>query len=184
MDLLSIVYQGIATDPWKHRRAGRVKQSNAGYVASVSQEQVGPHEDGILHSRWEPAQGDARTLPPSTNIRPVSSDRSRLPSMNGGVFHPVGDVAGEQLSGLLRLRASPPAVSAGFVARPRLGDRLTAAAGHPLTLVSAGPGYGKTLTLAWWSPLRGGPGPVAWLSVDQSDNDLQAFWSDVLGALV
>ncbi|HZM65281.1 MAG TPA: hypothetical protein VFC16_03150, partial [Nakamurella sp.] len=52
-----------------------------------------------------------------------------------------------------------------------------------MTLVSAGPGYGKTLTLASWSRLGAAAGPVAWLTVDESDNDLQAFWSDLLGAL-
>jgi LuxR family maltose regulon positive regulatory protein len=60
---------------------------------------------------------------------------------------------------------------------------LTEAAGHPVTLVSAGPGYGKTLTVAAWSQSAAPPGRVAWLSVDETDNDLQAFWSDVLGAL-
>ena len=89
----------------------------------------------------------------------------------------------EQFNGLHRLRASPPAVPSGFVDRPRLADRLTAAAGHPVTLVSAGPGYGKTLTVAAWSRSGAAPGRVAWLSVDETDNDLQAFWSDVLGAL-
>ena len=89
----------------------------------------------------------------------------------------------EQFSGLLRLRASPPRVSSGFVARPRLTGQLNAAVDHPVTLVSAGPGYGKTLTLASWSHGQGA-GRVAWLSVDQTDNDLRAFWNDVLGALV
>ena len=90
---------------------------------------------------------------------------------------------GGQVNGLLRLRASPPAVPPGFVDRPRLSDRLTEAAGHPVTLVSAGPGFGKTLTVAAWSRSGAAPGRVAWLSVDETDNDLQAFWSDVLGAL-
>jgi LuxR family maltose regulon positive regulatory protein len=52
-----------------------------------------------------------------------------------------------------------------------------------VTLVSAGPGYGKTLTLASWASLGSAPGAVAWLTLDETDNDLQAFWSDVLGAL-
>lgn len=90
---------------------------------------------------------------------------------------------GGQISGLLRLRASPPAVPPGFVDRPRLEERLTAAAALPVTLLSAGPGYGKTLTVASWAVRCDTPGRVAWLSVDDTDNDLQAFWSDVLGAL-
>ena len=89
----------------------------------------------------------------------------------------------EQISGLLRLRASPPMVSSGFVVRERLGERLTAAVDHPVTLISAGPGYGKTLTLASWSHLTSNSGRVAWLSIDETDNDVRAFWTDVLGAL-
>src|SRR4051794_13390071 len=98
--------------------------------------------------------------------------------------HRPGHPVNEQFSGLLRLRASPPTVSSGFVMRPRLVERLTAAVGHPMTLISAGPGYGKTLALASWSQLGVGPGPVAWLSIDETDNDVRGFWSDVLGALV
>ncbi len=88
-----------------------------------------------------------------------------------------------QFSGLFRLRASPPALPPGFVRRRRLAERLTAATQHPVTLVSAGPGYGKTLTVASWARDLADTAPVAWLSVDETDNELAAFWSDVLGAL-
>ena len=89
----------------------------------------------------------------------------------------------DQFVSLLRLRAAPPAVSPGFVRRAGLEDRLTAAAAHPVTLISAGPGDGKTMTLASWSRGDAVPGPVAWLALDETDNDLQTFWSDLLGAL-
>ena len=89
----------------------------------------------------------------------------------------------ERSIGFLRLRASPPAVPAGFVRRPRLEDRLTDGVAHPVTLVSAGPGYGKTLTLASWARPGVAPGVVAWLTIDETDNDPRAFWSDVLAAL-
>jgi LuxR family maltose regulon positive regulatory protein len=92
-------------------------------------------------------------------------------------------VVRDRFPSLFRLRASPPVVPAGFVRRPRLEERLTDGAVHPVTLVSAGPGYGKTLTLASWAGLGSAPGAVAWLTLDDTDNDLQAFWSDVLGAL-
>ena len=48
-------------------------------------------------------------------------------------------------------------------------------------MVSAGPGSGKTLTVAAW--LARFTGPQAWLTVDETDNDLRTFWSDVLAAL-
>ncbi len=87
----------------------------------------------------------------------------------------------DQVTALLRLRTAPPAVPPGFVLRPRLEDRLAAGSAGPVTLVSAGAGAGKTLTLAAWA--RHAPVPVTWLAVDDTDNDLQAFWSDLLGAL-
>src|SRR5690349_16835457 len=98
--------------------------------------------------------------------------------------HPPGGSSGDRFLDVLALRASPPAVPAGFVPRPRLTQRLAAGTAHPVTLVSAGPGYGKTLTVASWA--RGGNAPrtVVWLTVDETDNDLRAFWADVLGAFV
>ncbi len=89
----------------------------------------------------------------------------------------------EQFFDQLRLRALPPAVSAGFVRRPRLEDRLTAGTAHPVTLISAGPGYGKTLTVASWARKGRSAGALVWLTVDETDNNLPAFWADVLGAL-
>lgn len=69
-------------------------------------------------------------------------------------------VVSEQFSGLLRLRAAPPVVPPGFLPRPRLEGRLTAAVDHPVTLVSAGPGYGKTLSDHAWPQLRYSPPTV------------------------
>ena len=89
----------------------------------------------------------------------------------------------EPLTDLLRLRATPPAVPPGFLERPRLDHRLTAAGSGPLTLICAGPGHGKTLTLASWIEHRSCRN-VAWLSLDDTDNDPQAFWSDLLGVLI
>jgi len=83
---------------------------------------------------------------------------------------------------LLSLRTTPPAVPPGFLERPRLDEQLTVATSRPLTLLCAGPGHGKTLTLASWIKHRSG-GNVGWLSLDETDNDPQGFWFDLLGAL-
>jgi len=45
---------------------------------------------------------------------------------------------------LLRTRTSAPVPSARTIARPHLLARLEEAAARPVTLVSAGPGWGKT----------------------------------------
>jgi LuxR family transcriptional regulator, maltose regulon positive regulatory protein len=50
-----------------------------------------------------------------------------------------------------------------------------------LTLISAPAGFGKTTLLAEW--IHGSGRGVAWLSLDQTDNDLTAFWSHLVAAL-
>jgi LuxR family maltose regulon positive regulatory protein len=90
----------------------------------------------------------------------------------------------EQLQSLLTLKARPPLVPPGLVRRRRLDESLTLAVQRPLTLVSAGPGAGKTLAVAAWVADGVAPGRVAWLSLDAADNDPRTFWSDLLGALV
>lgn len=66
----------------------------------------------------------------------------------------------------------------GGVARPRLSQRLDKLAESRLTLVSAPAGFGKTTLLARWltDPANAGM-PVAWLSLDERDNDPVLFWS-------
>src|SRR5512138_1317053 len=53
--------------------------------------------------------------------------------------------------------------------------------GHLLTLVSAPAGYGKTTTIRMWVEKAGYP--VAWVSLEKSDNDLKQFFTYVLTAL-
>ena len=73
-----------------------------------------------------------------------------------------------------------PKWSADLVSRPRLIDRI-----HPkrkLTLVSAPAGFGKTTLLAEW--VAAVPtGPIAWVSLDQSDNDPAVCWIYLITAL-
>jgi LuxR family maltose regulon positive regulatory protein len=53
--------------------------------------------------------------------------------------------------------------------------------GHLLTLVSAPAGYGKTTTIRMWVEEAGHP--VAWVTLEKSDNDLKQFLAYVLTAL-
>ena len=89
----------------------------------------------------------------------------------------------EYAPSLTALKTRPPALPAGLVDRPALSERLSAAVQQSVTVVSSGPGTGKTLTLASWSTTRA-TSPVAWLSLDESDNDLRTFWSDLIHALI
>ena len=83
--------------------------------------------------------------------------------------------------GLLATKLYLPRRQPGFLARPRLTDRLDEGLARGLVLVCAPAGFGKTALLADWAGQ--GRRPVAWLSLDQGDNDPARFWRHVIAAL-
>jgi LuxR family maltose regulon positive regulatory protein len=52
-----------------------------------------------------------------------------------------------------------------------------------VTLVCAGPGWGKTTLVAAWAWARSGPGVTAWLTLDARHDDPDLLWSDAEAAL-
>jgi ATP/maltotriose-dependent transcriptional regulator MalT len=68
-----------------------------------------------------------------------------------------------------------------LVPRPRLIERLNAGLHRKLTLISAPAGFGKTTLLSEW--VAGCERPVAWLSLDESDNDPARFLAYLVAAL-
>jgi LuxR family maltose regulon positive regulatory protein len=83
---------------------------------------------------------------------------------------------------LLRTKLSPPPVRAGLVPRDRLNGLLETGAKGRLCLVDAPAGSGKTTLLAQWWRADHGPRRVAWLSLDDGDDDPVRFWSYVVEA--
>ena len=69
------------------------------------------------------------------------------------------------------------------VLRPRLIERLNEglSSGHKLTLISAPAGFGKTTLVSEW--VAGCERPVAWLSLDEGDNDPTRFLTYLVAAL-
>jgi LuxR family maltose regulon positive regulatory protein len=85
---------------------------------------------------------------------------------------------------LLETKLHVPAGRRGLLPRPRLSERLSRGAESALTLVSAPAGFGKTTLLTEWLSTAPAEGrSVAWLSVDQRDNDPALFWTYVVTAL-
>ena len=82
---------------------------------------------------------------------------------------------------LLATKLHVPRPRPGFLARPRLLERLTEGTAHELTLVCAPAGFGKTSLLGDWARRR--RQPVAWLSLDAGDSDPARFWRYVAAAL-
>jgi LuxR family maltose regulon positive regulatory protein len=80
-----------------------------------------------------------------------------------------------------KLYAPPP--RPGIVLRPRLIERLNdgLAKGSRLTLISASAGFGKTTLVSEWIAVC--ERPVAWLSLDEGDNDITRFLTYLVTAL-
>src|ERR687890_1801164 len=85
---------------------------------------------------------------------------------------------------LVSTKLRPSQARPQLVARPRLIATLEREAGRKLTLISAPAGFGKTTLLVEWLRERaGGEGYVAWVSLDEGDNDPVRFLSYLVGAL-
>ena len=69
------------------------------------------------------------------------------------------------------------------VIRPRLLELLGDASNRRITLVSAPAGYGKTTLLAQWLQAGNAGSPIAWVSLDEQDNDPVRLWRHIVEAL-
>ena len=98
-----------------------------------------------------------------------------------------------QMMPLLESKLYPPRLPASLVARPQLNARLEAGTTHKLTLLLSPAGFGKTTAVCQWlaesnvsyslssngaflssNPSSSIP-PVAWLTLDEGDNDPVRF---------
>ena len=84
---------------------------------------------------------------------------------------------------LLLTKLYVPPVRPNIALRLRLLERLNAGltAGNKLTLISAPAGFGKTTLVSEWVATCGQP--VAWLSLDEGDNDLASFLIYLIASL-
>jgi LuxR family maltose regulon positive regulatory protein len=85
---------------------------------------------------------------------------------------------------LLTTKFFLPSPSRNLIDRPRLTALLNEGLRYKLTLVSAPAGFGKTTLLSSWVRTLPKNNPaVAWLSLDEEDNDLILFWTYIFTAL-
>jgi LuxR family maltose regulon positive regulatory protein len=83
---------------------------------------------------------------------------------------------------VLETKLTPPLVRAEHVPRRHLLAALQDAERAKLTLLAAPPGFGKSTLLAAWAASLDGA-DVAWLSLDESDNDPSRFFAYVAAAV-
>lgn len=84
---------------------------------------------------------------------------------------------------LLLTKLHAPPRRAQWVSRDGLVERLRVQPGTKLTVLAAPAGSGKTTLLGIWCEAEAGERPVAWLSLDDGDNDPVVLWEYVLAAL-
>ena len=84
---------------------------------------------------------------------------------------------------LLVTKLHPPAVPVQIVARERLFEHLREGRDRRLSLVACPAGFGKSTLLAAWRESESSRRPVAWVTLDEGDNDAVVLWSHVIEAL-
>src|SRR5689334_3802380 len=91
-----------------------------------------------------------------------------------------------QLAGtpLLASKFHPPRLPSLHVERSRLSDLLDAIPMHKMTLLAAPAGFGKTTAINLWLQSENASDmlPIAWLSLDEGDNDPARFWRCIIAA--
>ena len=86
------------------------------------------------------------------------------------------------IDSFLETKLHPPPTRDNWISRDRLVEAMVRATRHPVTLVAAPAGYGKTTLVAQWVK-RADRLPTAWVSLDSGDNDPDRFWTHVAAAL-
>jgi LuxR family transcriptional regulator, maltose regulon positive regulatory protein len=97
------------------------------------------------------------------------------------VVPPTGRTAASAGIPILTSKITVPGVPDWTVPRPRITKLIAGGARCPLTVVTGPPGAGKTMALALWAAAESGP--VAWVSLDDYDNQPGVFWAYVAAAL-
>ncbi|GCE15532.1 LuxR family transcriptional regulator [Tengunoibacter tsumagoiensis] len=155
-----------------------------GYHTSSGQRRkryLGPDGALTLARLEEMAQAlqDSKQEPLQQRLLPISVPTSQADNETVSSTVRQGDRIND--SGMIMTRLSPPGLPATLIIRERLLSVMDTALSCPLTLVSASAGWGKTTLLSAW--VHRHPQPVAWLSLEELDNDPTRFWASLITAL-
>jgi LuxR family transcriptional regulator, maltose regulon positive regulatory protein len=99
-----------------------------------------------------------------------------------GTDRSPAEAVGSQRPELVWGKLRPPALRAGLIPRADLVSLLQTGLAAKLCLLDAPAGFGKTTLLGQWRMAAGGR-RVAWVSMDEGDNDPTRLWGHVVEAL-
>ncbi len=129
-----------------------------------------------LHAIASELAGRATGSPPRASPTIVSSAR------NAADGEPALQSASATAQ-LLMAKLSAPLARSKLVPRPHLTERLQAGLAGKLTLIAAPAGFGKTTLVSAWRATASSALPLAWVALDEDDNDPIRFWNYVIAAL-
>ena len=135
------------------------------------------HQKGLLDDLW--LKHLLNSSSSSSALQEENEDRT------GSASAVLTSPAPSLSESLLTTKFSLPSSSHLLIPRSRLSDGvLKRSVTYPLTLVSAPAGFGKTTLLSSWvRSLPKGTQYIAWLSLDEEENDHVRFWCYLLMAL-
>ncbi|HEY7122674.1 MAG TPA: LuxR C-terminal-related transcriptional regulator [Ktedonobacterales bacterium] len=146
----------------QRRHKGRLRSVYMGKTADLTLERLRSVAQTLMVKEAPPGPSSASAPEPGDSLQ-MSNGRGKGPPP------------------ALASRLAIPRLRPTWVRRSRASDYLERVLEHPLTLVSAPNGFGKTTVLAQWAALVGPA--VAWVSLEESERDPGRFWTAVLTAL-
>ena len=123
------------------------------------------------------ARGPNRSLRQVLPAAPLDTSELQDSAADGG-----GHVGAEKPT-LVATKLRPPVLRDQSIPRQRLLEDLRSGSDRRLTLVACPAGFGKTTLLSAWYEDESARRPVAWLTLDEGDNDPVVLWSHAIGAL-
>jgi LuxR family transcriptional regulator, maltose regulon positive regulatory protein len=94
-----------------------------------------------------------------------------------------GELDVDPLRHIVKPKLRVPVARHEHVIRPRLLELLGNASNRRITLVSAPAGYGKTTLLAQWLQAGDAGLSIAWVTLDEQDNDPVRLWRHIVEAV-
>src|SRR5438067_4220920 len=165
-----------------YRAAAGLSQEELAERAHLSQRTISDLERGVTTAPYRDTVAQlADALELAASARGALEDAVRRARSSAAAGQEPGRAP---VDPLLATKLAIPSARPALVPRPRLLERLQAGLRGPLTLLSAPAGSGKTTLLsAWRTSPEGRDLPLAWVSLDEADNDPPRFWRYVLTAL-
>ncbi|WP_433197717.1 protein kinase domain-containing protein [Nocardia sp. CA-107356] len=184
-DVAEAIQHAMDTDPSK-RPASAAEFGELLRTVQRAHDQM-PDEMALLDTSVVPDEPDHASVAETTSTRPAVTARRTWPlTLRPAVSqHPANSSSvALTLPPTAATKFRPPTPARDPVPRPRLLDTLRAGGRRRLAVIHAPAGFGKSTVAAQWrSELTDGGVPVAWLGIDQDDDNEIWFLAHLVQAI-